>query len=529
MASQQTTNAAKPPVDQGPAHELIKFLNDSWTPFHAVTSTIAILEAAGFKPLNERGPWEVVPGGKYYLTRNMSALVAFAVGGKFAPGSGFAIIGAHTDSPCLKLKPVGKLKKGGYQQLAVQTYGGGLWHTWFDRDLGLAGRVVVRRAGGKISQELVCIRKALLRIPMLAIHLNRDIHTAGLKPNAETHLAPILATEARAGLGKAAESKDGSVAPAVQRQHPLLLSILAKELGCKPADILDFELHLCDTQPSVIGGACDEFVLSGRLDNLAMSWASARALADTCGDASLGNESGVRCIALFDNEEVGSDSAQGAGSPLMLDVVRRVAAALGAGEEGAVERTLQASFLVSADMAHALHPNYMDKHETLHQPAIHGGLVIKHNANQRYATSAVSAAVFREVGARRKLPVQEFVVRQDLGCGSTIGPILASGTGIRTVDVGAPQLAMHSIREMCGTDDIATALGHFKGFFELFTTIDKSVVEGPKEPKPAAAPRAKKRGSKTEKAGAAADSGEAGGAGAADKDAGDVPAPDVAE
>ncbi|PNW77411.1 hypothetical protein CHLRE_10g435300v5 [Chlamydomonas reinhardtii] len=477
------------------AQKLLDFINYSWTPFHAVEEASRRLVAAGFTPISEREPWSVQPGGRYFFTRNLSTIVAFAVGQQFKPGNGFFMVGAHTDSPCLKLKPVSLSNKSGYNMINVETYGGGLWYTWYDRDLGLAGRVLVREdgaaaagagtgaaagAGGNgLKHRLVKLDRPLLRIPMLAIHLQRDIHTAGFKPNLQNNFAPMMATAVKTAL-LAPAAAPGAAPPApgstAAKHSPLLLSLLAAELGVAPEAIVDFELHVCDLQPGVLGGPHQEFVFSGRLDNLAMSYVALQSLIDSCPDAaSLAGETGVRAIALFDHEEVGSESAQGAGGPVMRDTITRVARALAGGEEGAVERTLRNSFLVSADMAHALHPNYSDKHDPDHQPRMHGGLVLKHNNNQRYATNAVSAALFREVARRHGLPVQEFSVRNDMPCGSTIGPILASNLGCRTVDVGIAQLSMHSIREQCGADDVAIAYDHFLAFFKEFSALDASL------------------------------------------------------
>ncbi|KAI8543941.1 hypothetical protein RHMOL_Rhmol08G0256600 [Rhododendron molle] len=261
-----------------------------------------------------------------------------------------------------------------------------------------------------------------------------------------------------------------------QKHHSLLLQLLAAEVGCKPDDICDFELQACDTQPSIIAGAAKEFIFSGRLDNLCMSFCSLQALIDaTSSESSLEDETGVRMVALFDHEEVGSNSAQGAGSPAMLDALSRITSFF-CSDVKVLEKAIQKSFLVSADMAHALHPNYMDKHEDNHRPKLHGGLVIKHNANQRYATNSITSFIFREIAIRHNLPVQDFVIRNDMPCGSTIGPILASGTGIRTVDVGAPQLSMHSIREMCAVDDVKHSYEHFKAFFQEFSHLDSKIV-----------------------------------------------------
>ncbi|KAH7848224.1 hypothetical protein Vadar_019639 [Vaccinium darrowii] len=343
--------------------DLLDYLNESWTQFHATAEAKRQLIAAGYHLLNENDEWDLKPGGRYLFTRNMSCLVAFAVLEKYRGGNGFHVIAAHTDSPCLKLKPKSASSKSGCLMLNVQTYGGGLWHTWFDRDLSLAGRVI----------------------------------------------------------------------------------ILSDELCCGIEDIASVELNVCDTQPSCLGGANNEFIFSGRLDNLASSYCALRALVDSCGTPSdLKSEHAIRMIALFDNEEVGSESAQGAGAPTMFEAMRGIVSCLAQEYvEGAFERAIRHSFLVSADMTHGVHPNFIDKHEEHHRPELQKGLVIKHNANQRYATSGVTAFLFKEVARIHNLPTQEFVVRNDMGCGSTIGPILASGVGIRTVDCGIVQLSMH--------------------------------------------------------------------------------------
>ncbi|KAI5059623.1 hypothetical protein GOP47_0025942 [Adiantum capillus-veneris] len=473
------------------AKELVTFLNASPTPFHAVHEAKLMLKAAGYQQISERSDWNLNRGGKYFFTRNHSTIIAFAVGGKYEAGNGFMIVGAHTDSPCPKLKPVSKVNKGGFLEVGVQTYGSGLWHTWFDRDLTIAGRVILKRGSGEsmsFSHELVKIGDPILRIPTLAIHLDRNVQE-GFKFNTQTHLAPVLATAIKDEMNKqtGTENKsfsaeengsDGTLTKKVEDSskeihHGLLLQLLAQELECQPGEICDFELQLCDTQPSLIGGALKEFIFSGRLDNLCMSFCSLKALIDASNDDSLDQEVGVRMVALFDHEEVGSNSAQGAGSPAMFDALSRATLSFASSSlKVVVDKAIQRSFLVSADMAHCLHPNYSEKHEDNHQPKMHKGLVIKHNANQRYATNAVTSFIFRHIATKYKLPVQDFVVRNDMGCGSTIGPILASGVGIRTVDVGAPQLSMHSIREMCGVDDVDHSYQHLKAFFKEFSQID---------------------------------------------------------
>ncbi|KAI5067876.1 hypothetical protein GOP47_0016221 [Adiantum capillus-veneris] len=459
------------PADASIVSDLLAFLNESWTPFHATAEAKQLLLAAGFQLLREEDEWKLIPGGRYFFTRNMSTIVAFAVGQKYQPGNGFHVIAAHTDSPCPKLKPVSAISKSGFLNVGVQTYGGGLWHTWFDRDLSIAGRVLLKLTDGSLSHRLVKVMRPIMRIPTLAIHLDRSVNTDGFKPNLESHLVPILATQLKSGIA----TNDVPT----KFHHPPLLQLLAEELQCTVEEIADLELNVCDTQPSCLGGAHEEFIFSGRLDNLASSYCALRALLDTSKDpGDLVDETSVRMVALFDNEEVGSDSAQGAGSPTMFQAISRISKVFSGTSlhEGLVERSIRRSFLVSADMAHALHPNYSDRHEDHHQPKLHEGIVIKHNANQRYATTAATAFLFKEVAKARAIPTQNFVVRNDMGCGSTIGPILASGIGIRTVDCGIPQLSMHSVREICGTGDIDISYNHFKAFYELFHSIDCQLV-----------------------------------------------------
>ncbi|KAF3787311.1 putative aspartyl aminopeptidase [Nymphaea thermarum] len=461
--------------------KLLDFLNESWTQFHATAEAKRQLLAAGFHLLDENDEWEIKPGGRYFFTRNMSCLVAFAVGEKYSLGSGFHVIAAHTDSPCLKLKPVSALSKAGYDMVNVQTYGGGLWHTWFDRDLSVAGRAILRADDGSFVHKLVKVKRPILRVPTLAIHLDRTVNTEGFKPNLETHLIPLLSTKPEDETPLKHEGKC-SFPSAKNVHHPVLLQILSEEMGCTVDQIMEIELNLCDTQPSCLGGAHNEFIYSGRLDNLASSFCALRALIDSCNSLeSLLNEPSIRMVALFDNEEVGSGSVQGAGAPTMFQAMKRIIDCVGHDYvgEGTFERAVRQSFLVSADMAHGVHPNFTEKHEDQHRPLLQKGMVIKHNANQRYATNALTAFLFKQVARVHNLPTQEFVVRNDMGCGSTIGPILATGVGMRTVDCGIPQLSMHSVREICGKEDVDIAYKIFMAFYRTFSILDKKLnVDG---------------------------------------------------
>ncbi|KAI9283184.1 peptidase M18 [Sporodiniella umbellata] len=452
------------------ALEFIEFLNSSPSPFHAVHEASVRLEKAGFEKISEKQNWHLKKKGKYYFTRNGSSIVAFVVGGEYqVEKGGFTIVGAHTDSPCLKVKPVSKKEQQGYLEVGVQLYGGGIWHTWFDRDLGIAGRVMVKEHDGKFQNTLVHIKKPILRVPTLAIHLDGSVNES-FSFNKENHLLPILATTAKSALN---ELKGSNTEP--DKHHPALMNILAESMEINVNQIHDFELCLYDTQPASLGGAFDEFIYSARLDNLGMSYCSLMALIES---KNINEEKNIRLISLFDNEEIGSTSAHGANSNLLPSTMERIVASMKSSTNVKVlfEQAIHRSMLVSADMAHAVHPNYAEKHEENHRPRMHKGTVIKVNANQRYATTAPTSLILREIARQKDIPIQEFVVRNDSPCGSTIGPMLSAKLGLRTIDVGNPQLSMHSIRETGGVDDVKHGIHLLKAFFELFPQMDDKVI-----------------------------------------------------
>jgi len=459
----------------GTAADLLQFVNSSPTPFHLVSHAEQILRAARFTKLEERDSWipgsegetpKVVKGGRYFYNRNGSTLVAFTVGGRYQPGNGFKVIGAHTDSPVLKVRPNSQRSSTGYLQVGVECYGGGLWHTWFDRDLSLAGCVIVKEADGGFKKQLVHIKRPILRIPNLCIHLQTAEERSAFKFNNETHLQPIL-TFLETTLNKEESGKEAGK----ERHSPALLGLLAQELGCSVSAIKDFELTLFDTQPGTLWGLKNEFLSSPRLDNQAHCYTGLCALLGHAVDIEA--DSGVSMLVCFDHEEIGSDSAQGAGSPVMSEAVTRVLGCFSQGEE--IHRiTLRNSYLISADVAHAVHPNYPDKHEKNHAPALNAGTAIKTNNNQRYATNAETGFLLRELARRAGVPVQEYVVRNDTPCGSTIGPIIASKTGIRTVDLGICSWSMHSIRETLGCDDVVSNIKLFQTFYAEFAHLDSS-------------------------------------------------------
>ncbi|MDT3720536.1 M18 family aminopeptidase [Pseudomonas oryzihabitans] len=414
---------------------LIDFLSSSPTPFHATASLARRLEAAGYQRLDERETWAVQPGGRYYVTRNDSSLIAVRLGGKPLE-RGLRLVGAHTDSPCLKVKPQPELYRQGFWQLGVEVYGGMLMAPWFDRDLSLAGRVTFR-AEGRVQSRLIDFRKPLAIIPNLAIHLNREANQ-GWAINAQNELPPILAQ-----------------LPAGERRdlRALLAARLQQEHGIGAAEVLDFELSLYDVQPAALVGLDDDFIAAARLDNLLSCHAGLEALL-----ASEGDENAV--LVCTDHEEVGSTSCCGADGPFLEQVLQRL---LPAGD--AYSRTLQRSLLISADNAHGVHPNYAEKHDGNHGPRLNAGPVIKVNANQRYATNSETAAFFRDLCQREEVPVQSFVVRSDMACGSTIGPITAGQLGVRTVDIGLPTFAMHSIRELAGSRDLGYLIKVLTAFY----------------------------------------------------------------
>ncbi|MBY4678669.1 M18 family aminopeptidase [Marinobacterium arenosum] len=404
--------------------ELIEFLAASPTPFHAVEQMVKRLQAAGFQRRDEQANWETEAAGRYYTVRNDSSIIAWQMpaDGDLVNG-GLRMVGAHTDSPCLKVKPEPELHQKGYFQLGVEVYGGVLLNPWFDRDLSLAGRVSYRNGGGKLCSALIDFQKPVAFIPSLAIHLDREANQQRAI-NAQTYLPPVL--------GQYGEKPDF-------RQ---LLAAQLQQQGVQDVDrVLDFELCFYDTQPPAQVGLHGEFVASARLDNLLSCFIGLKALLDADTDQGA-------LLVCNDHEEVGSMSAAGAQGPMLKQLLERLLP-----EPEARNRMLARSVMISADNAHGVHPNFADKHDGNHGPLINRGPVIKLNANQRYASNSETSALFRHLAEQEEVPVQSFVVRTDMACGSTIGPITAAEIGVRTLDIGVPQFGMHSIRELAGSED----------------------------------------------------------------------------
>jgi aspartyl aminopeptidase len=413
---------ASPTDELALGDDLRAFVDASPSPFHAVAELARRLTAAGFTELSEADSWSLSPGGKHFVVRHGS-LIAFRVGSASPAEAGMRMVGAHTDSPTFKVRPHHDVHQAGYRLVGVEPYGGGLWHTWLDRELTVAGRVALR--GG--STALVRLPGAPLRLPSLAIHLDRSVRD-GLKLDPQRDLVPVWSRDL--------DDVEG------------FTSALASAAGVTSADVVGHDLVLADTQPAAPAGADGTWVAGPRLDDQACCHSGLTAL--------IGAPAGERTQLLVcnDHEEVGSGSMSGARGSFLEDVVRRLVAVTDAGDPQALPRALARSRLVSADMAHAVHPTRYDRHEPNHRPQLGGGPVLKVNANQAYATDAASGAWFAERCAAASVPVQWFVTRADLPSGSTIGPLTATRLGIPTVDVGAPMLAMHSCRELASALDV---------------------------------------------------------------------------
>lgn len=425
------------------ARSLMEFLDQSPVNFLAVKTVSRHLDEAGFTKLNPRDAWQLKPGGKYYITKNSSAIFAFVVTTE-GPTAGFRIISAHSDSPCLRIKPKAEmLSEGGVVKLNVEVYGGPILYTWFDRPLSMAGRVMLRTDDPLHPRtEILKFDRPLLTIPHLAIHFNRAVNE-GNPLSKQKDMLPVIA------IVKDAAEKDN-----------LLLRTVADALGCRMEDIIDFDLSLFDTTPACLVGLDEEFLTSGRLDDLSMVHGAMTALLETTSTAQ------TRVMAIFDNEETGSGTKQGAASPVLQQLLRRIVGCLGGGEEEYL-RSVDASFMVSADNAHAFHPNYAEKYDPTNHPVVGGGPVIKINANCKYMTDADSSAVFRVICEKAGVPCQYFVNHSDVAGGSTLGNILTSQIDLRGVDMGEAIWAMHSVRETMATRDHAYTIAAFKTFFDL--------------------------------------------------------------
>lgn len=430
---------------------LLDFIGKSPTPFHAVATMVELLEENGFKRLDEKEPWslkgKLPTGERYYVTRNDSSIVAFQLNQSLID-NGVMMVGAHTDSPCLKVKPNPEMVNNHYLQLGVEVYGGALLNPWFDRDLSLAGRVSYIEEKGSLEHSLIDLKKAIAVIPSLAIHLDGEANDKR-EINKQKHLPPILM-----------KLPDTSTTDTQVDFKSVLLTIVNTELKKSTADknvaskVLDYELSFYDVQQPAVIGLHDDFIASARLDNLLSCYTGLMALLNNDGSQNA-------LLVCNDHEEVGSASAVGAQGSFLKSVLERLCE-----NDEDLSRIVANSMMVSADNAHGVHPNYADKHDGNHGPLLNSGPVIKMNANQRYASNSETSAIFKHLCELADVPVQSFVVRSDMACGSTLGPITASEIGVKTVDVGVPTFAMHSIRELAGRWDAFYLYRVIKQFYK---------------------------------------------------------------
>ena len=409
---------------------LLGFLDASPTPFHATQNMAMMFENAGFVKLDEVQKWELEAGKKYYVTRNDSSVIAFTYPKN---DSAYLMVGAHTDSPNLKLKPNAVIKEHGVVKFGVEPYGGLLLNPWFDRDLSLAGRVSYLDGENNLKSALINAQKPLAIVPSLAIHLD-DKANKERTVNKQTDMCPILSTNEDFELDAFLEWQLDKVG--VQNVKEIYAS----------------ELSFYDTQKASYVGLRDDFIASARLDNLLSCYVGMLAL------CSVGDEKPMLFIA-SDHEEVGSETTSGAGGSFLEATLKRMF-----GDYEEYVQMVRSSLMISADNAHAIHPNFPSKHDAKHAPYINKGVVIKVNANQRYASNSETIAKFMRVAKELELPLQEFVTRSDMGCGSTIGPITATRIGVDTIDIGLPTYAMHSIRELAGSDDAHSLYKILVGF-----------------------------------------------------------------
>ncbi len=463
----------------------LDFMTNNPTIFHTVDHLTEKLAAAGFEALTAREDWttRLVPGGKYYVTRNGSSMAAFTVGGQYQPGNGVAIVAGHIDALTAKLKPVSnKPSRAGYLQLGVAPYAGALNETWWDRDLAIGGRVVVRDPDtGKTQTRLVKLGWPIAKVATLAPHFGVSMMGSG---NKETQMVPIIGLEGSGGSGGADTAE--TVGPAgsfVASQPPKLVKLIAAELGIAPAaygSIANWELELYDHQPATVFGVDRELISAGRIDDKICSWAALMGLLGARDNETSGV---IRMVALFDDEEIGSLLRQGAkGNFLPLTIERAVEALCSSASPpwaatpfgpGLVGRTYAASFLVSSDVTHAIHPNFVANYLENHAPQLNVGVAVVCDSNGHMPTDSVSTAVLDRVAARCGSTLQRFMIRNDSRSGGTIGPSLSSALGVKSADAGIPQLSMHSIRATTGALDPGLGVRFFRGFLEHWEAVDK--------------------------------------------------------
>ncbi|TKA29560.1 hypothetical protein B0A50_03573 [Salinomyces thailandicus] len=466
-----------------------KFLTDNPTVFHAVDAVKQQLKDAGFMELSERDSWNLKPSGSYFVERNGSSLIAFTVGAKYEPGNGAAILAGHVDALTTKLKPISQVpNKAGYLQLGVAPYAGAPNTTWWDRDLSIGGRVLVKE-GNKVVTKLVKLDWPIARIPTLAPHFGE---AASGPFNPETQMTPIIGldgTDSRANELSSAEpysqppllgGMNGPVGSFVNTQPPRLVKAIGHALGLSTstfANIVNWELELYDTQPAQVGGLDKEFIFAGRVDDKLCSWAAIQALLETQDDTE--NSSMMKVVGLFDNEEIGSLLRQGARGNFLPQTMERAVGALAdhSPTSDLMGRTYANSFIVSSDVIHAVNPNFLNAYLENHAPHLNVGVVVSADSNGHMTTDSISTAIFKRCADKVGAQLQVFQIRNDSRSGGTVGPMLSSMTGIRAIDAGIPQLSMHSIRATTGSLDPGLGVLCFAGFLNGFESVDKEFRE----------------------------------------------------
>lgn len=455
------------------AEPFCDFLEENPTVYHVVESVSDTLEGHGYKYLNERDAWKIQPGGKYFVKRNDSALIAFVVGDKYESGNGAAVIAGHIDSLAVRLKPVSKVpSKAGFTQLGVAPYSGGLNTTWWDRDLGIGGRVLVRE-GHKVVTKFVKLGRPIARVPTLAPHFGAPSQGPF---NPETQMVPIIGLES---------ADNSSVDPNVFKagtfaatQPPRLFRAIAKELGISEAEyssVVNWELELFDFQPASLGGLDKELIFAGRIDDKMCSWAAIQGLLNS--DAHTDSSGIIKVVGIFDDEEIGSLLRQGAHSNFLPTVIERAVSSLShesTSMSDLLGRTYANSYLVSSDVCHAVNPNFLNVYLENHAPELNVGVAVSYDPNGHMTTDGPSVAVFEACASKADLKLQKFQIRNDSRSGGTVGPMLSSATGMRAIDAGIPQLSMHSIRATTGSLDPGLGVNTFQSFLDHFEEVDQA-------------------------------------------------------
>ncbi|KAI9658710.1 MAG: hypothetical protein M1821_002270 [Bathelium mastoideum] len=501
LASFDRPRSRKPPVPPRATSRnaasytvpFMDFLTDNPTVFHAVSSLASDLDTAGFKKLNERDNWKLKQGEKYYVERNGSSMIAFTIGEEWEPGHGACILAGHVDALSVRLKPIPKLEtKAGYLQLGVAPYAGALNSTWWDRDLGIGGRVLVKESSGKITTKLVKLNYPIARVPTLAPHFG----AAAQGPfNPETQMVPIIGLDDSGSTYGDDTTNDkptllGGEGAFASTQPERLVKAIAGELGISDySTIVNWELELFDTQPAQVGGLDKEFIFAGRIDDKLCSWAALQALisssssepADTPIAESPSSTKTLKVVGLFDDEEIGSLLRQGARSNFLPETIARINDALSSSSTpspSATARTFANSFLISSDVTHAVNPNFLGAYLPQHAPRLNVGVAVSADPNGHMTTDAVSTALLTRIAERCGSKLQLFQIRNDSRSGGTVGPMLSSATGMRAIDAGIPQLSMHSVRATTGSLDPGLGVRLFQGALDWYEVVDGEFREG---------------------------------------------------